>query len=78
MGSGAAGSVVAARLSEDPSLRVLVLEAGDDDERYPSIRVPGQARDLWMSSATWDDYTVPQKDACLGMKNNVGLARERL
>ncbi|ELU18401.1 hypothetical protein CAPTEDRAFT_227635 [Capitella teleta] len=70
VGSGAAGSVVAARLSEDPSLRVLVLEAGDDDLRYPSIRVPGKARDMWMSSATWDDYTVPQKNACLGMKSN--------
>lgn len=71
VGSGAAGSVVAARLSEDPSIRVLVLEAGDDDLRYPSIPVPGKARDLWGSTASWDDYTVSQRNACLGMKNNV-------
>ena len=67
--------MVAARLSEDPAIRVLVLEAGDDDARYPDIAVPGNARGLWGSSASWDDYTVPQNKACLGMKNNVSFLR---
>lgn len=71
VGSGAAGSVVAARLSEDPSVTVLVLEAGDDDLRYPDCRVPGRSTKLWTTGAVYGDLTEPQKKACLGMKNNV-------
>ena len=77
VGSGAAGSVVAARLSENPDVSVLVLEAGDDDLRFPDSKVPAKSRNLWTTSAVWDDYTVPQKNACLGMKNNVSSIYSR-
>jgi choline dehydrogenase len=52
VGAGAAGSVVASRLSEDPAMRVLVLEAGGPDTD-PRIHRPSSYRELAGTDLDW-------------------------
>ncbi|MFT4189727.1 MAG: GMC family oxidoreductase N-terminal domain-containing protein [Aeromicrobium sp.] len=60
IGSGSAGGVVAARLSEDPQTRVLLLEAGpvDDDDM---IRLPAGFSTLFKTKWDWSYRTTEQK-----------------
>ena len=59
VGSGAAGSVLAARLSEDPAVTVCVLEAGPPD-RNPWIHIPaGFIKTMVDPSVTWQFSTEP-------------------
>ncbi|GBM47385.1 Glucose dehydrogenase [FAD, quinone], partial [Araneus ventricosus] len=62
MGGGSAGSVVASRLSEEPCVTVLLLEAGG--KKPPMINdVPGLGRFFWNTDIDWQFKTVPQKHA---------------
>jgi choline dehydrogenase-like flavoprotein len=60
VGAGAAGCVVAARLSEDPSTKVLLLEAGGRDWN-PLIHIPVGFTKLTSPSVNWGYETVPQR-----------------
>ena len=60
IGGGTAGLTIASRLSEDPSQRVLVLEAGSDLSEDPRVRVPAFWTSLHGSDADWDFKTEPQ------------------
>jgi choline dehydrogenase-like flavoprotein len=59
VGAGAAGAVVASRLSEDPGVRVLLLEAGGRDWN-PLIHMPVGFTKLTSPSVNWGFETVPQ------------------
>ena len=67
VGGGSAGCVVASRLSEDPNVTVLLLEAGEMDTMM-EIHVPLAYVDLQLSSVDWAEQTVPQKHACRGLE----------
>ncbi|SPQ20995.1 0d69f2b2-7972-48b9-ad5f-b070102e1b4d [Thermothielavioides terrestris] len=60
VGGGTAGLVVAARLSENPQHRVLVLEAGKDQSADPRVQIPALYDSLKNTDADWGFSTVPQ------------------
>jgi choline dehydrogenase-like flavoprotein len=62
IGAGSAGCVLAARLSEDTSASVQLLEAGGSD-RDPRIRAPGAQGFLIKSRHDWGFWTEPQEHA---------------
>ena len=60
VGAGAAGCVVASRLSEDPSVRVCLLEAGGPDTSVLIHAPMGFAVTAPLKMHNWNYQTVPQ------------------
>jgi choline dehydrogenase len=62
VGGGTAGCILAARLSEDPSVRVTLLEAGPED-RNIWIHIPaGYARLFQAGTFDWKYTTEPEAE----------------
>ncbi len=60
VGAGSAGCVLAARLTEDPQVRVLVIEAGGRDSKL-AVRIPAAFSRLFKTTCDWNYMTVPQR-----------------
>jgi choline dehydrogenase len=61
VGGGSAGCVLAARLSEDARIKVVLLEAGDTDVGRWAMRMPLAWRDTFMDPAvSWGYMTEPE------------------
>jgi choline dehydrogenase-like flavoprotein len=61
VGAGSAGCVVAARLTEDPGVDVLLLEAGGADKAR-EIRIPAAFSKLFRTEVDWNYDTEPEPE----------------
>lgn len=68
------GAVVANRLSEIPNWKVLLLEAGPDENEISDV--PALAAFLQLSRLDWQYKTEPTGKACLGMNGKERWAEE--
>ncbi|MGB6295861.1 MAG: choline dehydrogenase [Rivularia sp. (in: cyanobacteria)] len=61
VGAGSAGCVLANRLSENPQVKVLLLEAGNPDKSQ-KIKIPAGYPDLFKTKYDWAFYTEKQSN----------------
>jgi choline dehydrogenase-like flavoprotein len=67
VGAGAAGAVLGSRLSEVPEWRVLLIEAGQDENTFTDV--PFMSPILSATGYSWGYRAQPQDNACLGLKD---------
>ncbi|CAC5372476.1 Glucose dehydrogenase [FAD, quinone],Choline dehydrogenase, mitochondrial,Alcohol dehydrogenase [acceptor] [Mytilus coruscus] len=61
VGAGSSGAVIANRLSEDPEISVLLIEAGGSEYGNEDISTPIKAAAVENTKNDWSFYTVSQK-----------------
>ena len=71
VGAGSSGAVVANRLSEDPNIKVLLLEAGGSENIFSDI--PIAAATLQLTPIDWQYETEPQAESCFGFEGQVRI-----
>ncbi len=59
IGAGSAGCVLANRLSADPTVRVLLIEAGGRD-RSPNVKIPAAFANQFHTKLDWEYETEPE------------------
>lgn len=75
VGGGTSGLVVAARLTEDPNVQVLVLEAGQDHLADPRVNIPAMWAATLGSELDWQFVTTPQVIQFLELSSGMSLTR---
>lgn len=60
VGGGTSGLVMANRLTENPLVQVLVLEAGENQIENQYVQIPGLYAALAGTAADWNFATQPQ------------------
>ena len=78
VGAGSAGSVLASRLSENPEVSILLLEAGINDREAPLTNIPIMSYFLPKTNIDWQYKTERQGGACLGMVDQVIMSHEKI
>ncbi|RDD38674.1 Choline dehydrogenase, mitochondrial [Trichoplax sp. H2] len=74
VGGGTTGCILANRLSEDPNVTVLLLEAGGKYVDNPVVPVPAATGTLQVNSGIdWSYKGLPQKDVCKAFIDNCPL-----
>ena len=74
VGSGSAGAVVASRLSENPSVSVLLLEAGPPDKFWGSqflMQIPALTPHFQRSNTDWAFRSQPQRASARALNDHV-------
>jgi choline dehydrogenase-like flavoprotein len=64
---------LASRLSENPNVTVLLLEAGINDREAPLTKVPIMSYFLRDTNIDWQYKAERQSGACLGMAEQVNI-----
>lgn len=67
VGGGTAGCVLAARLSEDPAVTVLLMEAGGSETVLSNT--PGLSESLLGTMLDWKHLSISQNHSCQSMNN---------
>ena len=66
VGGGTSGLVVATRLSEDPNIEVLVVEAGKNHIDDPRVKIPALYEVMKQTEADWGFTTTVQVNSFHG------------
>ncbi|KAL6421988.1 hypothetical protein ACFW04_010828 [Cataglyphis niger] len=69
VGAGTAGATIAARLSEIPQVKILLIEAGSNENIFMDIPLTVPLLQL-SNDINWKYRTKPSNRYCLGMDNN--------